>query len=269
MEVAGIYDRRWNKVMLTLYGAAVGDPALGPVAYPHRASASENPLAVLGHHLEDSTHISYDVITAGVSAGEGRGIRVEASGFHGREPDENRWHMQAGAVDSWAARMTVVPAKNWVGQYSLGRLHSPEALHPEDDVLRQTASASCHYGMKTELDATALWGRNHSVGTAQNAQALLLEATMNFHAKQWLWTRVEDVDRTSDLLGEAAPAEERVIGRVQAYTGGYAHAIGTWSGLAMQLGAQFTGYATPEPVTPEYGAHPIGVTVFFKVQLAK
>ena len=49
--------------------APVGDPALGPTAYPHRASASEDPLAALGHHQEDSTHISDDVITVGWRAG--------------------------------------------------------------------------------------------------------------------------------------------------------------------------------------------------------
>src|SRR5947209_16789392 len=33
-----------------------GEPALGPVAFMHRASASENPSATLAHHLQDSTH---------------------------------------------------------------------------------------------------------------------------------------------------------------------------------------------------------------------
>ncbi|HEY2857607.1 MAG TPA: hypothetical protein VGJ21_04275, partial [Terracidiphilus sp.] len=128
MEIGGIYDQRFGqKALLTFYAAPVGDPALGPVAYPHRASASEDPLAPLGHHLEDSTHISYDVITAGLTVGSVRGVRFEASGFHGREPDENRWHMQAGAVDSWSGRLSVVPNTHWLGQYSLGRLHSPEA----------------------------------------------------------------------------------------------------------------------------------------------
>ncbi|HET6891391.1 MAG TPA: hypothetical protein VFH31_09835, partial [Pyrinomonadaceae bacterium] len=35
-----------------------GEPALGPVAFMHRASASENPSAPLSHHLQDSSHIS-------------------------------------------------------------------------------------------------------------------------------------------------------------------------------------------------------------------
>jgi hypothetical protein len=38
-----------------------GEPALGPVAFPHRMSASENPSATLSHHLQDSTHIAFGV----------------------------------------------------------------------------------------------------------------------------------------------------------------------------------------------------------------
>ena len=270
MEIAGIYDfKLGEKAVLTVYGAPVGDPALGPVAYPHRSSASDNPLATLGHHLEDSTHISYDVVTAGVTVGGVRGARLEASGFHGREPDENRWHMQAGAIDSWAGRLTIVPGRNWVGQYSVGHLHSPEAVHPEEDVLRQTASIASHYGKRNTLDATVAWGRNHTVGAAQKWNAYLLEATARLHGGHAVWTRLESADRTSDLLGAAAPEEEFVIGRVQAYTGGYAYTLHKWSFGMAELGAQFTSYATPSRLIPEYGEHPWGVAPFLRFQLGK
>ena len=78
----------WRSGHMWLYVAPVGDPALGPVAYPHRVSAAELPQATLGHHLEDSTHISDDVVTLGASHGM---FGLEASGFHGAEPGENRW----------------------------------------------------------------------------------------------------------------------------------------------------------------------------------
>jgi len=73
----------------------VGDPAMGPSAYAHRASASENPIASLGHHLQDSTHIANDVVTGGLAY---KKARIEFSGFHGREPDEFRWNIDSGAV---------------------------------------------------------------------------------------------------------------------------------------------------------------------------
>ncbi len=113
MELGALYDWKLSeKTLLSFYAAPVGDPAIGPTAYPHRASAFENPVGTLGHHQEDSTHIAYDVITLGFT----RGIaRIEASGFHGREPNEHRWQVQQGAIDSWSTRLTLQPRKNWSG----------------------------------------------------------------------------------------------------------------------------------------------------------
>ena len=226
MELAAIYDLKLSdNAVATLYAAPVGDPALGPVAFPHRASAGNNPLAPLGHHLEDSTHIADDVLTGGLAISH---FRLEASGFHGREPDENRWIISAGPLDSWSTRLTVTPAKDWVAQYSAGRLHSPEQLHPEEDTLRQTASVAYHHAwgdgaQGTRLDALALYGRNHTIASTMNWTGYLFEASAMVHERHALWTRIENVDRTSDLLGAAAPETEFTIGRVQAYTAGYAH----------------------------------------------
>ena len=44
--------------MLQLYYAPVGDPALGPVAFPHRASAFELPQATLRAPLAGTLHTS-------------------------------------------------------------------------------------------------------------------------------------------------------------------------------------------------------------------
>ena len=73
---------RWQ-----LYGGPVGEPALGPVAYPHRTSAMGNPLAPIAHHWLDSTHITFGVVTGAVY---GARWKAEASVFNGREPDEHR-----------------------------------------------------------------------------------------------------------------------------------------------------------------------------------
>jgi len=222
MEIAALYDLKLGEnALLSLYAAPVGDPALGPVAFPHRASASENPLAPLGHHLEDSTHIAYEVLTVGEALGP---VRLEASGFHGREPGENRWTIAVGGLDSWSARFTAAPFRDWEAQYSIGHLHSPEAERPDEDVLRQTASISYHNAWQAAtLDALALWGRNHSIDSPTNWNGYLFEATSHIHDRHSIWMRIENVDRTTDLLGVAAPAEETVIGRVQAYTCAYAH----------------------------------------------
>src|ERR1017187_8145833 len=105
MELAVLYDLTLGeKSLLSFYFAPMGDPAMGPTAYPHRASATENPVGTLGHHQQDSTHIADDVVTVGLTYGM---ARIEASGFHGREPDEFRWDIDQGKIDSWSTRLTI------------------------------------------------------------------------------------------------------------------------------------------------------------------
>jgi hypothetical protein len=86
----------------------------------------ELPQATLSHHWQDSTHIANNVLTGGIGYGK---LRVEASGFHGREPNEARWNIDRGTVDSWSTRVSVFPTKNWAAQVSVGRLQDPEAAH--------------------------------------------------------------------------------------------------------------------------------------------
>lgn len=158
-----------------LYAAPVGDPALGPVAYPHRASASELPEAPLSHHLQDSTHISDDVLTLGISRGR---MKLEASGFHGAEPGENRWIIQTGAIDSWSARLWFFPAKNWAAQFSGGRIAHPEALEPGDQV---RLTSSLHYTRPIAQSSWAssfVWGRNHDTGSLHNLNSYLAETVL-------------------------------------------------------------------------------------------
>ena len=153
MEISLQYARPLGEnTMVSLYLAPVGDPALGPVAFPHRISAEEIPQAGLGHHVQDSTHIANEVITAGLTRGP---VRVEASAFHGAEPKENRWNIDYGAIDSWSARLAFSPGKNWSGQASVGRLERPEALEP-GDIVRSTASVTYNRPLAAGLWATSL-----------------------------------------------------------------------------------------------------------------
>src|SRR5204863_6284375 len=157
MELAVLYDLKLGeKSLLSFYFAPTGDPAIGPAAYAHRASASENPVGTLGHHQEDSTHIADDVVTVGFTHGI---ARVEASGFHGREPDEFRWDIDQGKIDSWSTRLTVNPKQDWSFQYSIAQLHSPEALAPDEDVRRMTSSLMYNRPIhKGNWASLVLWG---------------------------------------------------------------------------------------------------------------
>ena len=54
MELSAQYAHQFGEsTSVGVYGAPVGDPALGPVAFPHRISAMELPQATLAHHLQD------------------------------------------------------------------------------------------------------------------------------------------------------------------------------------------------------------------------
>ena len=264
MEIAALYDLRVNKqTLLSFYFAPIGDPAIGPVAYPHRASASENPMATLGHHLQDSTHIASDVLTAGLTY---KKIRFEASGFHGREPDEYRWNIDQGKIDSVSSRVTIAPAKNWSGQFSAARIISPEVLAPGEDQFRMTASISYNRPLaRGNWASTLLWGRTRPLGETQPFNGYLAESTLNFAEKNWTWARVENVDRSAELLN--TNAGESFLARVQAYTVGYERDFHVFDHARTGLGGQFTWYGKPDFLNSIYGEHPVGVAFFLRIRL--
>lgn len=269
MELAASYDLKLGeKSLLSFYFAPVGDPAIGPAAYAHRASAIENPVGTLGHHQEDSTHISDDVVTVGFTHGM---ARIEASGFHGREPDEFRWDIDQGKIDSWSTRLTIEPRKNWSGQYSYARITSLEALFPRENQERMTASVMYNRPFHDgNLASTALWGRTRSLQDNSIFNSYALESTARFRVRNYAWTRIESAERSNELLIGENPLppgfQEQPIGQVQAYTIGYDRDIDLVPHLASAIGAQFTTYGVAERLKPIYGAHPVGVAVFLRLR---
>jgi hypothetical protein len=269
MELAALYDWQLRKqALLSFYFAPVGDPALGPTAYPHRASASENPVGALGHHQQDSTHIADDVVTVGVTY---KIARIEASGFHGREPDEFRWNIDQGPIDSWSTRLTLQPGQNWSGQYSYGRLTSPEQLFPSENQARTTASVMYNRPFKGgNLASTAVWGRTRSIPDNGKENSYLLEATLQFLKRNYAWTRIENAGRSNELLVGENPLPpgfiESPLTHVQAYTFGYDHDFNFVPHLASAIGSQFTVYGVGAPLKPIYGSDPVGVNVFVRLR---
>ncbi len=127
MELAAEYFRPIGCGDVYVYVAPPGDPAFGPVAFPHRALAAELRQAPLTHHELDSTHISYNVVTAGAVFDP---VTIEASAFHGHEPDERRWNLQGGKIDSWSSRVRLQPTVNFDLQISTAHLTHPEFVEP-------------------------------------------------------------------------------------------------------------------------------------------
>ncbi len=270
MELAALYDLHLgDRGLVSLYLAPIGDPAIGPTAYPHRTSAAEDPVGTLGHHQEDSTHIASDVITLGATYGI---ARIEASSFHGREPDEHRWNIDQGKVDSWATRLTLQPGQNWSGQFSYARITSPEALFPDEDQERMTASLM--YNRKVahgDWASTAVWGRTRSIQDSAKENSYLLESTLQFKERNYAWLRLENAGRTNELLLGEHPLPpgftEEPLTHVQAYTFGYDRDVGSIPNILTAIGAQVTAYGVGHPLQPVYGTDPMAVQVFVRIRV--
>ena len=219
--------------MVQFYYAPVGDPALGPVAFPHRASAFELPQATLSHHWQDSTHIADNVATIAISR---KWLRVESSGFYGTEPGENRWRFDWGPMNSYSGRLSILPSSNWIFQVSAGRLTKPERQEI-GDVVRITSSL--HYTRPVahgQWSSSLIWGRNHETLKRRNVNSYLAESVCPLSRRDFLTGRIEMVDK--DELFDDQPALEQSLARtagstfrVQAYTLGFTHDIGTFWGI--------------------------------------
>jgi hypothetical protein len=270
MELSVAYARTiQEKTTLEIYFAPVGDPALGPVGFPHRASAEELPQAPLGHHLQDSTHISYEVITAALFRPH---WGIEVSGFHGAEPGENRWIVQTGAVDSWSARASWTPTHNWSAQFSVGRLTKPEALEPGDQ-LRTNASVSYSRPWETgHWTTSVIWGRDHKMAAQRNLNSYAIESVVQWSKKNYVTGRAELVDR-DELFADKLLIQQQLAAtvgttfRVGAFTGGYTRDIHLLPHLLTGVGANATFYRVPTPIQPFYGTHPAAFYVFLRFRL--
>jgi hypothetical protein len=209
MELAAQYTRPIAEgVNVELYGGPVGEPALGPVAFPHRVSAMPDPLAPLSHHWLDSTHITFGVVTGGLF---NPWVKLEASWFNGREPDEERYDFDLRGFDSYSMRLSVNPVRDIAAQASYGFLKSPEELEPEESIHRTTASViyNQRIGTRGNWATTAAWGRNTPSGDEPATDAFLLEAAFDTGHFGTFFTRLEQVEKKGSELDLLSPGPGR------------------------------------------------------------
>lgn len=250
-----------------------GEPALGPDAFMHRSSASENPSAPLAHHLQDSTHISFGVFTTGFTY---RWFKVEGSIFNGREPDENRYDFDAHKWDSHSARVTFAPNNNWSAQVSYGFLRSPERQEPTADIRRATASIQYNRSFdRGNWSSTIIWGRNHvsDPGEVRNLNSYTAESTVNFLDKNYFYTRLELVDkdellRTTDRAALGI-TEGHPSFRIGAYTFGGGRDLWTNKKVSLAMGGDVTVYSKPAALDIIYADHPVSWKLFLRIRPAK
>ena len=259
-----------ERVRWMFYGGPAGEPAFGPVAYVHRWSASELGAAPLGHHVQDSTHISYGVVTTGfvLSALRAGTLRLEGSAFNGREPDEKRYTIDLALLDSFSGRITYDPRSNWSMQYSYAHLVHPEALEP-DNINRQTASLI--YNRKTigenNWTTSLIWGRNHKSLQQTVQNSYLAESVLQFKRKNYAFTRLELVDKDELFPAQLFPAAslDRSF-RIGAYTFGATRDIAETGGFQVGLGSDVTFYSKSRLLDALYGENPVSFRVFLRVR---
>ena len=258
-----------EKVTWLLYGGPSAEPALGPVTYMHRQSASENPEAPLGHHLQDSTHTSFGVVTTGFIFNFAKFalFKVEGSAFNAHEPNEERWSIQLAPLDSWSFRASAAPTRNWTAQYSVGFLQHPEALDPNNE-LRQSASLEYNRPLSGgklgngNWASSLIWGRKHKELDNTTQNSYLLESTLNFLARNYAYTRLELVDK--DELFPEDPAHPSY--RIGAYTFGGVRDLVHSEHWQVGLGGDVTFYSKPAALDPIYGNNPVSFHVFVRIR---
>ena len=243
-----------------IYGGLPGEPAFGPPAFMHRESIMDSPEAPISHHWLDSTHISFGVVTAGVIIGN---VKLEASRFNGREPDQHRWNIETGPLDSSSIRLSWNPSRTLALQGSWGHLVSPEQLEPGVDQKRLSASAlwADEIAPGWRAAATLAWGRK--TVQHQSDDAFAAEASLK-HAGWTIFGRGERVDNP-ELLGLEEQGQAFRVGKVSV---GVLRDFSIADHLSFGAGGLFAVNFVPHALAPAYGGrNPTGAMGFLRLKL--
>ncbi len=245
-----------------VYAGLPGEPALGPPVFMHRYSGEANPESPIGHHWLDSTHIVFGVATLGAVLDR---VKLEASAFRGREPDQDRWDIETPKLDSYSARLSWNPTADWALQASAGRLESPEQLTPELDTDRATASAMWSHRIAAgDLSAMGAWGRKRN-RPGRTLDAWLLEGAAEIGGRHTLFARAERVDK-DELFPEGDPRAEDVFA-VARFSGGYVREVLGSGHLEAGVGAMGSVSIVPDELKSVYGDTPLSASLFVRARI--
>lgn len=245
---------------LYFYAGLPGEPAFGPPAFMHRLSIMDSPEAPISHHWLDSTHISFGVLTAGFVHDD---IKIEASRFRGREPDEHRYDIETGPLDSTAVRLSWNPARTLSLQASWADVKSPEALEPDEDQTKWSASAiyTRPIGSDGWWSSTLAWGRRS--GDHQSLDAWVLESAVN--KKGWtLFGRAEQTENNElssagDHHGPAYDVAKVSLGLIRD--------VRVAPHVKIGLGGLYAFNFVPGQLEPSYGGDPNGAMAFIRLKI--
>jgi hypothetical protein len=242
-----------------LYGGLPGEPAFGPPAFMHRESIMDSPEAPISHHWLDSTHISFGVLTAGVVVGR---VKLEASRFNAREPDQHRWDIETGPLDSTAIRLSWNPTRTLALQGSWGHFSDSEQLEPDVDQKRWSASAlwADEVAPGWKLAGTLAWGRK--TVEHHDDDAWVAEASL----KHGPWTAFGRGEITENR--ELSEADYGLAYRVGKLSLGAIRDFRVAEHLSFGAGGLVSVNVVPHSLAEDYGRHrPIGTMGFVRLKL--
>jgi hypothetical protein len=253
--------RLGGRASVFLYGGLPGAPAFGPPAFMHRISAMDSPEAPISHHWLDSTHVSFGVVTGGLVIGD---LMLEASRFNGREPDEDRWDIETGPLDSTAARISFNPSRNLSLQGSWANLVEPELLEPGENETRWSASAiyTRRLGERGWWSTTLAWGRRS--GEDDDLDAFTLESAVGLGS----WTlfgraeRIETNELLSDGHGHHGPVFD--VSKVSA---GLIRDVRVRENVRIGVGGLYAWNFVPAALEASYGGDPGGAMLFLRLRV--
>ena len=255
MEASASYSLRLSeRSSAFLYAGLPGEPAFGPPAFMHRLSIMDSPEAPISHHWLDSTHISFGVVTGGLVLGD---VKLEASRFNGREPDQHRWDIESGPLASTSLRLSWNPNPNLALQASWAHLVGPEQLAPAEDSTRWSASAisTRRFGARGWWSTILAWGNRDGHG------ALALESAAGLGP----WTLFGRAERVSndELMGlPHGPAY-----RVGKLSLGLIRDFRVASHLRFGLGALQAFDFVPGGLRGAYDGNPRGAMAFLRLKV--
>jgi hypothetical protein len=265
MELSALYLQPIaRKTAIELYVAPSGEPALGPVAFMHRPSAMDDPVAPISHHWQDATHISFGVVTAGLFT---RQWKIEGSLFNGREPDDDRWNFDFGRLDSYSARITFNPDSHWSLTAGYGRLQmGDDSMHRvAASILRGTT-----IGTNGQWATALIYGANQRLGQSAWSRSVLLESEAVLDRTNTVFARAEFAEKSAvDLvLTDSATgfASNRLF-NVGAVSVGYVREVIRGRGATIGLGVRGAVDFVPESLAPFYGSRtPVGALIFLRLR---
>ncbi len=263
MELAASYSVSSGERSLFVYAGLPGEPALGPPAFMHRFSGMNIPVAPITHHWLDSTHITYGVVTTGAVFDW---IKVEASAFRGREPDQDRWDIESPELDSYSFRFSANPGERLAAQISYGQIESPEQLEPDVDQDRITASVIVDgvWGDNGRWEGMIAWGQNRN-RPGPTLDAYLIEAALELAAKHTIFGRGEYAEK-NELFAEPDLRAEDVFD-VGELTVGYRYDFLRGEHAALGVGGAGTLSFVPDEIEPDYGDTLLSGVVFLRAAL--